>query len=582
MFAGLIVLTLALYHGSLELGFLNLDDPTYVENNRWIREVSAGNVGRILKEPYFANYSPLHILSYMLDYRLAGPDAHGFHLSSVLWAGVVAGFVYLLGVTLLGRWPVALAAAVVFAVHPAHVEAIVWTSSRKDLVAAAFALPATIAYLRYRGGGRRRWAWYGASLVLFVLAIAGKLSVVVLPAILLGFDVVARRRLPGILFDKLPYGVVAVPFVLMTMGAQPSTRHAPDLYVLAHSFVHNLWLLTGTGEYTMLRPRPEPAGVAWQALTVIAAIVLSAVPLLLLWRRGPGPVPALLCWVLLALAPAQVLSFVHPVTDRYLFFPSVAVALLLAWASGAVATRWPGKRPVAVVAVLLVASYCTYRTVAYIGEWRDPRSVWFGAAERSGDVTTRQYLGGHYQDIADGLAGTGTLGAAAARHRAEPLARLWWDGARVAELLAEWRRDGDGPRGEELIAELRRLALVELDAAVEVKRTRVLPNLFYRRGKLALDTGDRTAARAEFRRCAEEAAKHTSARTRHELTVRSHYALGIVAWQEREYDEALEWLQKAEAEQDRTGGHWVPEIRTQRDRLERIMARTVSRSGKLR
>ena len=138
--------------------------PRNVVENPWIRGITFENLRHILTTPYFANYSPLHLLSYLLDYVLAGRNAFAFHLSSNLWGGLVAGFVFLLALALTGSRLVAIAAAGLFIVHPAHVEAIAWISSRKDLVAAAFALPSLLAYLCYRRGGPTARRWYIASL----------------------------------------------------------------------------------------------------------------------------------------------------------------------------------------------------------------------------------------------------------------------------------------------------------------------------------------------------------------------------------------------------------------------------------
>ncbi|PYI44577.1 MAG: hypothetical protein DMF11_14245 [Verrucomicrobia bacterium] len=133
----LVMATLVLYVGDLRLGFFAVDDPQYVVENPWIRGVTFENLRHILATPYFANYSPLHLLSYTIDYVFAGLNPFGFHLSSNLWGGLVAGFVFLLALALTGSRLVAVAAAVLFILHPAHVEAIAWISSRKDLVAAA-------------------------------------------------------------------------------------------------------------------------------------------------------------------------------------------------------------------------------------------------------------------------------------------------------------------------------------------------------------------------------------------------------------------------------------------------------------
>ena len=164
-----VLATAVLYAGDLRLGFFRIDDPQYVVGNVWIQGVTWEHIRQILSTTYYLNYSPLHLFSYMLDYAIAGLNAYAFHLSSNLWAGVVAGFVYLVALALTQHRFSAIAAAVLFIVHPVHVEAIAWISSRKDLVAAAFVLPAFLAYLKYRQRGNI--AWYLVSLTLFLLAL---------------------------------------------------------------------------------------------------------------------------------------------------------------------------------------------------------------------------------------------------------------------------------------------------------------------------------------------------------------------------------------------------------------------------
>ena len=164
-----VLATAVLYAGDLRLGFFRIDDLQYVVGNVWIQGVTWEHITQILSSPYYLNYSPLHLFSYMLDYAIAGLNAYAFHLSSNLWAGVVAGFVYLVALALTQHRFSAIAAAVLFIVHPVHVEAIAWISSRKDLVAAAFVLPAFLAYLKYRQRGNI--AWYLVSLTLFLLAL---------------------------------------------------------------------------------------------------------------------------------------------------------------------------------------------------------------------------------------------------------------------------------------------------------------------------------------------------------------------------------------------------------------------------
>jgi hypothetical protein len=63
--AALVVLVAScwLYVGAGELGLLRIDDPDYLELNPWIRGLTAANLQQVFTEPYFANYSPLHLVS---------------------------------------------------------------------------------------------------------------------------------------------------------------------------------------------------------------------------------------------------------------------------------------------------------------------------------------------------------------------------------------------------------------------------------------------------------------------------------------------------------------------------------------
>ena len=399
----LTIATLVLYAGDLRLGFFKIDDQQYVVNNPWIRGVTIENLRHILTTPYFVNYSPLHLLSYLLDHALAGLNAFAFHLSSNIWAGLVAGFVFLVALALTGRQTVAIAAGALFVVHPAHVEAIAWISSRKDLVAAAFALPSLLAYLRYRQGGATAKQWYVLSVLLFLVAVAGKLSVVTFFVVFLTHDLfVEKRPLARALLDKVPFFLAAGLIALIVASAQPATGRHLDAYALFAALAQNLWLLTGFGSYVIYRPAPGPAGIALQLIAIASLLAVFAAPLLI--RRRWPMVAVLVYWILFALIPSQVLSFAYPVADRYLFFPSVAEVILIAWGVIAAGERLRrGAVLATALPLIVIASLWARTTLAYVTEWRDPRSVWYGATAKSSDPLVFYNLGWQYLDISAGL-----------------------------------------------------------------------------------------------------------------------------------------------------------------------------------
>jgi len=570
----IVLATVALYAGDLRAGFLGIDDPQYVLDNPWIRALNLENLRHILGAPYFANYSPLHLLSYMLDYALAGANAFVFHLSSNIWGGLVAGFVFLVALALTRRRVIATASAVLFVFYPVHVEAIAWIASRKDLVAAAFALPSLLAYLRYREGGTTAKRWYFTSLVLFLFAVAAKMSVATFPAVFFAHDLfVEKRPLKRSLWDKAPFLLMAGLIALMVASAQPPTGHRPNTHVIAAAFAQSLWLLTGFGTYVIYRVPPNlGAGTQLQIAGAAMLLAIFAAPLLL--RRRWPMATVLAYFILFGLIPAQMLSFMHPVTDRYLFFPSVGAAILIAWGIIVAGERLGRGGLIGATAVLAAITILWgVKTLAYVREWRDPRSVWYAATAKSSDPEAYYNLGSHYQSIA-GRLGTKPRGAPLTEPDARRLASAVWAGdPRLPALFAEWAGgQHDGPLEKAFKAHLRTLAWDAFEQRVRTKGVTSMPNLYFQRGLILSDGNDLQGARKEFLAAAEEASRFPLAETRQEFLVRSHNALGIVAWNERQYPEAMGWLTMAEEEQTRAGGNWVPDVTANRKRLEGIIA----------
>jgi len=573
IFLLLTIATLALYAGDLRLGFFKIDDQQYVVNNPWIRGLSMENLRHILTTPYFVNYSPLHLLSYMLDYALAGLNAFAFHLSSNIWAGLVAGFVFLVALALTGRQTVAIAAGVLFVLHPAHVEAIAWISSRKDLVAAAFALPSLLAYLCYRQGGATAKRWYVVSVLLFLFAVAGKLSVATFPAVFLAYDLfIERRPLTRSLLDKVPFLVAAGMIALVVASAQPSTGVHPSPHGFLAALVQNLWLLTGFGTYVIYRTPFGSTSLLLQFISVAILIAIFVAPLLI-GRRAPIAT-VLIYWILFTLIPSQVLSFAYPVADRYLFFPSVAAAVLIAWGVMTMGERLGRQGSIgAVILLLALGSMWARTTITYVSEWRDPRSVWYAASAKSSDPLVFYNLGWQYLDISAGLGKSARKPRPSEADLQRLASAIWESDPRFPALLSEWSQ---GQRGGAIETEfqhhLRTLAQQGFDSALSAKGKHILPDLYLRRGLLLLDQDDLQGARREFLAAVDETSRSSFTEGRQEVLVNSYNNLGIVAWRQTNYSEALRWLRLAEEEQTRSGGNWVPDLTANRKRLEAIIA----------
>ncbi|HTK70637.1 MAG TPA: glycosyltransferase family 39 protein, partial [Candidatus Eisenbacteria bacterium] len=206
---------------SLHFGFLtSWDDPTYVTDNPWIRGLTMENVKFAFTTPYFSNYLPLHLVSYMVDYSLWGLNPFGFHLQSVLLAALNAVLAFFAVRRLFGSLALGVVAALLYAVHPSHVEAVAWVSIRKDLLSTVFLLLTLILYDEATQGRKLRMVWYVASVVTFLLGLWSKMSIVTLPLFMLVLDFMRDRQ--GRPFDwkraivtKIPYGVLGAWLVIV-------------------------------------------------------------------------------------------------------------------------------------------------------------------------------------------------------------------------------------------------------------------------------------------------------------------------------------------------------------------------------
>ena len=564
-----IVATAVLYAGDLHLGFFRVDDQQYVVSNPWIQGITWEHLTQLLSSPYYLNYSPLHLLSYALDCAVGGLNAYAFHLSSNLWAGIVAGFVYLVALAVTQERRTAVVAALLFVVHPAHVEAVAWISSRKDLVAAAFLLPSVLAYLKYRQRGAT--GWYIASLLLFFFALLGKSSVAAFPAVLVVLDLVLEKRsLSRSIIDKLPFLILAALVAVAVQNAQPSTGLQSDLAIHAKAFVQSLWLLTGLGNYVIYRVPPAPGGMLSQLVGLCILVGLFVFPLLLRKRYPVATVSSY--WILFTYLPTQVLPFSYPVTDRYLFLPSVGAVILIAWLLFKATDHLPRWRVAAATTLVTAVSFIWLtKTVDYLSEWRDPRSVWFGATRKSGDVHLYYELGWEYREKAASFGihpRNSPLPPEEARHYASV---VWKDDPRLPKLLAELAESQhSGPVEKAFKEYLLAEAEKNLDEAVARKGAHIIPDLFLSRGVYFLDKGDLQSAKKELLAGIDEASGLPYSEGQQEAVIACHYNLAVAEQGLGHSKEALAWIRLAEEEQEKLGRTVLPEITPARQKLESI------------
>ena len=340
---GLIVLvTVIAYAPALRSKFV-WDDLQNVTANQSLR--SADGLKQIWVNPHASyQYYPLTYTSFWIEYHLWGLLPFGYHLVNILLHALNA---FLLG-TLLSRLsvPGAWFAALIFAVHPVHVESVAWITERKNVLSALFCLASFLAYLRFTSSAEGRWRWYAFSFVLFSCALLAKTSTAVLPvAIFLALWWKQKRFL-------LVDGLRLLPFLLLSgalgritiwveehdVGAQGpewTMRFAQRILIAGRAVSFYAGKLVWPHPLMFIYPRWQINPASWWQYFFPAAVILL---LGLLWlfrkRIGKGPFAAML---LFTCAAAPVPAFISLffmyysyVADHFQYLASMSLIALVA------------------------------------------------------------------------------------------------------------------------------------------------------------------------------------------------------------------------------------------------------------
>ena len=173
----IVALTVASYGPAITAGFI-WDDDDYVTENPLLHD--SDGLRRIWTTTETPQYYPLVFTTFWVEHHLWGINPVGYHLVNILLHALNA---FLLGqilwtLGLRGAWWVAL----LFAVHPVHVESVAWITERKNVLSALFYLLAFLAYLDFARSGRRRF--YVLALLAFLAAMLSKTVAASFPFVL--------------------------------------------------------------------------------------------------------------------------------------------------------------------------------------------------------------------------------------------------------------------------------------------------------------------------------------------------------------------------------------------------------------
>jgi hypothetical protein len=349
------------YIPTLSGTFLALDDTRFIVDNPAVHDLSPAKAASYFTDPgtlsvigWRGTYRPLRTLDFALDWAVSGGRPWLFHLRNVLYH--VLGSLLVLDILSRlagGRPRVALAGALVFALHPANAECVAWITSRGDLLLLCLFLLA----LRWHLTGRHVLALLAAG-----LAMLAKESAIVFPAAALLTDLYRR---------------LVLLWLRIIGGAGESLGHhaewwggtyGANLLTMARGLLHYAGLLALPVRQGLDYHVPTLTGLdagAVAGLLLLAAIVVAA------WRGG-ATVRFAAVWLGITILPTANLLFTVgiPTAERFLYLPMVGIALLAGHAVGR--TR---------IGLCCVPLCLFALTMVRAADWRDVRTLFAANSE---------------------------------------------------------------------------------------------------------------------------------------------------------------------------------------------------------
>jgi tetratricopeptide (TPR) repeat protein len=430
----LAAVTFAAFAGVARCSFIALDDWLYVVDNPSVNHgFSWSSIQWALTAVYAAYWIPVTWLSHILDCQLYGINPTGHHLTSLIFHVANTVLLFLLLERLTSRpWPSGFV-ALLFGIHPMHVESVAWIAERKDVLSAFFFLLTLFAYTRYvelapaKNNSpssilhpRLRWMHYALSLVLFALGLMSKPMIVTLPFVLLLLDFWPLRRfemprtgtlgtsdsgelnrarsrdaatqelgplqrfnkqmLRRIIVEKLPFFILSAVFSYTTVlsariiGAVKSATEFSLADRLGHIPVSFAWYV---GKFFW--PADLSVLYLWHKGStsdleiVLASLLLLGFSAFALCRARANPYLIVgWLWFLGMLVPVigAVQAGDQAYADRFTYLPYIGLFIIIAWGIPELLAKMPSRNAILCAGVVIIGLACFWRTVEEVRYWK--------------------------------------------------------------------------------------------------------------------------------------------------------------------------------------------------------------------
>lgn len=379
------------YLPALKNGFVFWDDDVHLYENITVRSLDAEHVGDIFRNTVNKIYIPLTTLSFAVEYHFFGYDPFVYHFDNVLLHLGVTALIFWLGLRLGLSAVGSGAAALVFGVHPLHVESVAWVTERKDVLYSFFYMAALISYSHYLDFTRstpalqikKSYRFLVLAVMFGILSILAKPMALSLPFILLLLDRFQGRKIGReAIVEKVP---LLIAFAGITLVSYAAHARVPGKDLMEAMLIWSWTLVFYLRQFVfpiILVPvyqLPKPIVFLAPEYLLSAVVVCLLVLAMVRFRKSSWFIFALCVYIF---SIFFILRYdegrdINIVADRFMYLPSLGFCYLLGYGFQALwdgrSRRWVVSATVVLIIAVVFLSMTTYRQCQI---WRDSISLW--------------------------------------------------------------------------------------------------------------------------------------------------------------------------------------------------------------
>lgn len=320
---------------------------------------------------------------------------------NILLHAIVTVLVYDVVRCISGAKILALFVAAIFVAHPVNVEVVAWISQRKTLLSSLFFFSSILAYIHWRRDPKK--IWYILALAFSALSVLSKTATVLLPVILISYELLIIREQPVKWITLLPFALVSLAgaggSILTGVEGRPIVDNT-----FTYEFLFELvypTMIPVYSKYILLLVAPVNLSAFYDTTiyrSLFEPVVLLSVSIYLyvfvmVLRFGGKKIHFWAIWSVVCFLPtANIIPIPVYFADRYMYLPligffaciAIGIRGLYHWLH----SKYELVVPITVSFTISIAFVCVLVIMSFnrIDVWRNELSLWGDTVQKSPDI----------------------------------------------------------------------------------------------------------------------------------------------------------------------------------------------------